>query len=143
MRKALFFLCCFSWLTASSIQAQTYIQPSYELRTNPRVTITKVEIDKAFTKVYFKYTSSFLSGSVCVDTKIFIEDEATKKRYALLETHGVENCPEQRILSNVGEVFEFILYFERVPYNVRYINIFEDLMNGFNFKKIHLLPLAH
>ena len=128
-------------MAIASTFGQIYIKPKYERRANSRVGITKIQITKKHTIVYCKYTSTF-SGHACVSPKMFIEDLKTKKRYKLIKTEKIPLCPKQYMFSEAGHKFDFVLYFERVPHSVRYINMIEDMANGFNFYKIFLEPVA-
>ena len=130
-----------SCLAIASSYGQTYIKPKYERRANPRVSISKVQITKKYTVVHCRYTSTF-SGHACVSPSMFIEDLKTKKRYKLVKTEKIPLCPKQYMFSEKGHKFDFVLYFERVPHTVRYINMIEDMANGFNFYRIFLRPLA-
>ena len=130
-----------SCLAVASTFGQTYIKPKYDRRANARVGITKVRITKTHTVVYCKYTSTF-PGHACVSRSMFIEDLKTKKRYKLVKTEKIPFCPKQYMFSEKGHKFDFVLYFERIPHSVRYMNMIEDMANGFNFYKIYLQPVA-
>ncbi len=122
--------------------AQTYINPQYEKRTNTRVDIDKIEITTKYTIVSFTYKSEF-SGHACVDEAMYIQDIKTGKKYNLIKAVGIPVCPERKVFSEKGYEFSFRLYFPKVPYSVRYVNLVEDMHNGFNFLKVYLKPLAN
>lgn len=127
---------------ATVVNAQTYLKPKYEKRTNNRVEIDKIQITKTRTIVSFTYTSEF-AGHACIDQAMYIQDVKTKKKYPLVKAVGIPICPEQRVFADKGHTFKFKLIFPKVPYSVRYVNLVEDMTNGFNFINVYLKPLAH
>ena len=131
-----------SCFVIASTFGQTYIKPKYKTRANPRVDITKIQITKKHTIVHCKYISNKGGTHANIAANVYLEDIKTKQKYKFIKAGNIPIYPIQRPLLKAGDTFDFKIYFERIPHQVRYINMIESALNGFNFYKIYLQPVA-
>ena len=128
--------------TATITFGQLYRFPKYERQTNPRLKITKVQITDQHTIVEFLYVSQQNFTHACVNPNMHLVDVKTGKQYAQIKIENIPNCPDMYYFQKMGQRLRFRVYFKKLENFVRYINVIEDMENGFNFYKVHLKPLA-
>ncbi len=135
-------------LFSLNLSAQTYIKPPFKDQSTSAVKIGKVQITKTHTIVHMSCSApdEFVYGGwACFTSTAFIQDVETKKKYKLIKSRGIPQCPAKFNFSKPGQTIYFKLYFERVRHNVRNIHLIEDLndvANPFNFFNVYLQPVA-
>ena len=135
-------------LFSLNLSAQTYIKPPFKDQSTSAVKIGKVQITKTHTIVHISCSApdEFVYGGwACFTSTAFIQDVETKKKYKLIKSRGIPQCPAKFNFSKPGQTIYFKLYFERVRHNVRNIHLIEDLndvANPFNFFNVYLQPVA-
>ena len=106
------------------------------------VSIERIEITKESTKVMFRYRSRtpvhrpVPDYGICIMPEVFIEDDATGKRSALIGHEGITLHPERtEFAHNDGgyDVVNYTLTFEPVSRQTTKINIIEPGHEGFSF----------
>ena len=106
------------------------------------ISIERVEITKEYTKVMFRYRSRtpvhrpVPDYGICIMPEVYIEDDATGKRSALLDHEGITLYPERtQFAHNDGgyDVVNYTLVFEPVDRWTTKINIIEPGHEGFSF----------
>ena len=106
------------------------------------VSIERVEVNKENVKIYFRYHSRtpvhrpVPDNGISIMPEVFIEDDATGRRSALLDVEGITLFPEPTYFAhNVGgyDELNYTLTFEPVDRNTETINIIEPGHSGFSF----------
>lgn len=124
---------------------QTFIQPAYQSRTNPRISIQKIEIIDNYTVVHFVYVApaEYTNGGwACASPDMYLEDARSGKKHFLIRAKNIPVCTEKHYFKKAGEQLQFQLYFPKLHHSIRYINVIENASNGFNFYKVYLKPVA-
>lgn len=140
----------FIFILANSIQvasAQTYLEPPFKSKTNPRVSIYKIKTTPKATIIYFKYKSNFKGGTAvtaCINPEMYIKDIKTGKKYSILKAVNIPYCPENKSFNKENHQFKFYIHFERLPPHAQYIDVIEHILGGnsFNFSGVYLQPVA-
>lgn len=106
------------------------------------VNIERVEVTKENVKVYFRYhartpkTRPVPDNGICIMPEVYLEDEATGRRSALLDVEGITLYPEPTFFAhNIGgyDMLNYTLTFEPVERSTETINIIEPGHSGFSF----------
>lgn len=106
------------------------------------VSIERIEITKEYTKVMFRYRSRTPKHrpvpdyGICIMPEVFIEDDATGVRSALIGHEGITLHPERtEFAHNDGgyDVVNYTLTFEPLARQTTKINIIEPGHEGFSF----------
>ena len=115
--------------------------------TSEDVSIERIEVNKDNVKVYLRYHGRTPKHrpvndyGICIMPEIFIEDDATGRRSALLEVEGISRCPERtEFAHNVGgyDVLNYTLTFEPVERATVKINLIEPGHSGNSFYGIDI-----
>lgn len=112
--------------------------------------ITRIENTNTHTKVTIKYFSTFETDRIGISSETYIVDMATNRHYKLKETSNINitsyisfTANNQRGITGIKGIYEFTLFFERIPDNVRNIKIIEKFTGnevGWVYKDISLKP---
>lgn len=106
------------------------------------VSIERIAVNKENTVVYFRYHARtpehrpVPDNGISIMPDVYIEDEATGKRSALLNAEGITLYPEATFFAhNIGgyDMLNYTLTFEPVERNTEVINIIEPGHSGFSF----------
>lgn len=140
------------WLKEQEEQysKKEYSTYTYGDNSGNRSFITKIENTDIHTKVTIKYFSAFETDQIGISRETFIVDMATNKHYKLKDASNVvitsdwsSLAPDQRKNTGVKGIYEFILFFERIPDYVRNIKIIEKFTGndvGWVYKDISVKP---
>lgn len=111
------------------------------------INIERIEVNKENTKVYFQYRGRtpvhrpIPDNGISIIPDIYIEDEATGRRSALIEADGITLYPEPTYFAhNVGgyDMLNYTLVFEPVERQTTIINIIEPGHSGCSFYGIDI-----
>ena len=111
------------------------------------VSIERIEVNKENVKVHFRYHARTPKKrpvpdyGICIMPEIYIEDETTGRRSALLDAEGITVYPERTFFAhNVGgyDMLNYTLTFEPVERQTVKINIVEPGHSGFCFYGIDI-----
>lgn len=112
--------------------------------------ITRIENTNTHTKVTIKYFSAFETDKIGISRETYIIDMTTNRHYKLLETSNINITSEysftadkQRNSTGKKGTYEFTLFFQKIPDNVRNIKIIEKFSGneiGWVYKDISLKP---
>lgn len=102
--------------------------------------ITKIENDATYTKVYMKYISASKNSAISINKSTYIQDEYSGTKYYLKEASNIEmNYGWEHKTTHIGKgIWEFVLFFDRIPDRTSKIKIIED--KGWEYKDITLRP---
>ncbi len=128
----------FALLFSAALSAQSYIQPSYGLKSHETLIINKVECSEKATTIYLTVENRRIGGTFCADknTYIFYPDGTNIK---LLSSNGIPVCPDSHKFQITGEKLDFTLTFPPLKKGVDWIDLIEDCNdNCFHFYGITL-----
>lgn len=106
------------------------------------VSIERIEVNKENVKVHFRYHARtpkkrpIPDYGISLMPEIYLEDEATGRRSALIEAEGISLEPERTFFAhNIGgyDMLNYTLTFEPVERQTVKINIIEPGHSGFSF----------
>ena len=106
--------------------------------------ITKIENKDNITKVFFKYVSNSPSQRIGIQKTTYIKDLSTNEKFMLVDASNINIMDENnKTYKNIGDgIWEYTLYFERIPDDTRNIMIIEP-NNGWEYKDITLKPYGN
>ncbi|MGB0984711.1 MAG: hypothetical protein ACPG19_11750 [Saprospiraceae bacterium] len=147
INKNILFIILFLFGSIQIVIAQTYLNPPFKSKTNPRVSIYKIETTTKATIVYFKYKSNFKGGTratACINPDMYIQDTRTGKKYIMQKAVNIPYCPKSRVFYKENYQFKFKIYFKRLPHQTDTIDVIEHILGGsaFNFSRVFLQPIA-
>lgn len=112
--------------------------------------ITRIENTDTHTKVTIKYFSVFETDQIGISRETYIVDMTSNRYYRLKETSNINITSDlssvadnDRKMTGIKGVYEFTLFFEKIPDNVRNIKIIEKFAGnkvGWVYKDISLKP---
>lgn len=112
--------------------------------------ITRIENTDTHTKVTIKYFSVFETDQIGISRETYIVDMTSNRHYRLKETSNINitseysyTAQQQRNKTGIKGIYEFTLFFEKIPDNVRNIKIIEKFSGnevGWVYKDISLKP---
>lgn len=123
------------------IKAQQVVEnPVVAEQTHQELSITKIVFYRDSTVIDLTIENKLAQGGwFCTDRNTYIEDNRDRKRYKLLKTNGIPNCPSVHNFRKVGEQLNFSLIFPGIPSGARLLNMIEDCDKAcFSFKGIIL-----
>lgn len=116
-----------------NLQAQIKIEYPYVTYTSkPYCVVHKMEIDANFTKVSLYYINPYPNGWVNFSRVTTLKDLEKNRNYNVIYTEGIPLSPQKKDLG-MGESVYFSLFFPPIPENSKYIEINENMENGFHF----------
>ena len=99
----------------------------------PYCVVHNIEIDELFTKVSLYYRNPYSStGWVNFSRTTTLKDLGCSKIYNIIYTEGVPLSPQKKNLKS-GEGVYCSLFFPPIPNDSKYIEIYENVENGFHF----------
>ena len=106
---------------------------------HPDLVIEKISFNETNTSVKLSVVNNMLGGWFCADKNIYIFNKLENKRYDLVSSKNIPNCPEKHMFKNIGEKLTFTLYFDKIENYGERIDLIEDCTNScFFFKDILL-----
>lgn len=123
---------------SASLAAQSFIQPSYGLKSHETLIINKVECSEKATTIYLTVENRRVGGTFCADKNIYIfYPDGTNIK--LLSSNGIPVCPDSHKFQTTGEKLDFTLTFPPLIKGVDWIDLVEDCNdNCFHFYGITL-----
>lgn len=94
--------------------------------------VHEIEIDANFTKVSLYYRNPYPNGWVNFSRVTTLKDLGKNRVYNVIYTEGVPLSPQKKNLG-MGECVYFSLFFPPIPEDSKYIEINENIENGFHF----------
>lgn len=123
---------------SASLDAQSFIQPSYGLKSHETLIINKVECSEKATTIYLTVENRRVGGTFCADKNIYIfYPDGTNIK--LISSNGIPVCPDSHKFQSTGEKLDFTLTFPPLKNGVDWIDLVEDCNdNCFHFYGITL-----
>jgi hypothetical protein len=131
-------------------KAQIYLTPTYGAKSMTSVEITKIQITDKYTIVSFYFDSQvdeMSAGWISLSKNMYIKDAKTHKKHYLIKAHNITILPEK--INFAGKYQrKFKAYFPSINPATEMIHIIEEptseeeTLQGFNFYKITLKPVA-
>lgn len=123
---------------SAGLSAQSFIQPSYGLKSHETLIINKVECSEKATTVYLTVENRRIGGTFCADKNIYIfYPDGTNIK--LISSNGIPVCPDSHKFQTTGEKLDFTLTFPPLKKGVDWIDLIEDCNdNCFHFYGITL-----
>ena len=127
-------------LASLSLFAQATNYPQVENSNTSGCTITKVENTDQFTIVSFEEVLRGDSSWARVNKEIFLQTDQNNKHYNFIKAENISIAPVKTYFASTGKNLSFKVYFEKIPQDVKLIDIVERAgANGFfNFYKVNL-----
>ena len=97
----------------------------------PNLHIVEIDFAERSTFIHFTFTNDS-SAWICANDNFYIKDNATNKKYKLLNSINLPICDKVHLFDNIGQVHNFSLEFEKLPDTTRSIDIIETAERGFN-----------
>ncbi len=117
--------------------------PKYKSKTSENVDITKIELTEEYTIFHLNFTASsrYLGGGfIYMRNSIYLRDVETQKQYFLKKVENIPVYPKKYEIKGEGDSLDFKLYFQRIDFCTKTLNMFEAIDTGFNFFRIRLFP---
>ena len=93
--------------------------------------IIQLDSYESSTIVHFQFTyTGYEGGVIMAADDIYIVDKSNSKKYRLLNSINLPLDPQMHVFSELGQVHNFSLEFERIPEGVREIDIIENVETG-------------
>jgi hypothetical protein len=142
MKKLLLIGCLLFGFSISS-NAQVYLNPTYGAKSLQEVEITKIEITDKYTIVHFYYDSDEPTyvGWISLSKNMYIKNAKTHQKYYLIKAGNITILPEKINFTGPYKR-KFKAYFPPISPATETLHIIEEAINGFNFYKIKLKPVA-
>ncbi|MBL7111455.1 MAG: hypothetical protein ISS19_05900 [Bacteroidales bacterium] len=119
--------------------SQVYEKPNFSFSSHPTLEIDRIELKEDRTLVYMAITNKRMGSSFCVDTNTYILNSLGDQEFRMTQSMGIPDCPEVHKFEAIGEKVSFILVFQPIPSDLKYIDIIEDCPNAcFSFKYVML-----
>lgn len=117
------FITLLFWALTLTAQSQTIIEnPDYATSTAPYVHITKVELDKDVTRLYF--TTTYDGDWIKIPAQTYIQADADSTKYFVRSAEGIEIDKQHEMRNN--NTVSYILSFPAVNINTATINYGEE-----------------
>lgn len=115
--------------------ADKYINyPRVTYRSHNHCVIHKIHIEDDYTEIFFYYRTPYSSNSwVNFSLSTTLKDLSNGKRYSLIGAKGIPLYPQRHRFSTLGQGVSFSLIFPKIPEDTEYIEINENIKDGFRF----------
>jgi hypothetical protein len=136
MRLSVFVLLIFT--IQSEIFSQTIEKPNFSTATHPlMVELAELASNQLTLSLVLENQSE--TGYFCADKNIYVIDALTNKKYKLVQSKGIPECPDTHYFKAVGEILRFQLIFPAISPGTKYLNIVEECSpNCFSIKGLVL-----
>ncbi len=144
MKKHLFLILLLGFLSGQA-HTQVILNPAFEMSTSPDVKILEIERTRQYTimRLSFETTMDYIDGGwIAVMEQIYLRDVKTGKKFLFKKAENVPSFPTKHLFTGPGQRLKFTLYFEPVDASTKYIDIIENVQNGFNYFRVALIDIA-